>query len=264
VRPPAYAAREAETPIVAGLRQVAVLEGSAVEPRLKSTNKPLRRATIVIGDDSYELQADDAARLTWRLPIAGTPFADVKEPLQYVLQVADDDGLSLEQPIRGSIRLKSDRRPRIAWKMPGRHERVLPEANVRIDYVAGDDFGLSQLVAHLHVSRKDDEDPSERMTGESREFVVVPAGPESPTEIRGSYVLALEPLQLAPGDELTLTFEAFDFRGDLPPQSSLSDALTLKITDLHGFLDTILKADEKSAEEIDAIIRRELGIGETR
>ena len=57
-------------------------------------------------------------------------------------------------------------------------------------------------------------------------------------------------------------FIAWDYRGSLEPQKSYSEPLILSVTDQQGILSGLLQTDEESAKQLDAIIRRELGIGE--
>ena len=62
----------------------------------------------------------------WSLAIAKTPFDDVAEELRYEIQVTDDDGLHLETPIKGSVRIRADKPPvAIASTV---HRVVLPTA----------------------------------------------------------------------------------------------------------------------------------------
>jgi hypothetical protein len=85
-----------------------------------------------------------------------------------------------------------------------------------------------------------------------------------PTSLQGLYRLDLEPFKLVKGDELRLTFRVYDYRGDSEPKESFSEPLILQITDRQGIVAGLLETDEESAKQLDAIIRRELGIGRSR
>jgi hypothetical protein len=91
----------------------------------------------------------------------------------------------------------------------------------------------------------------------------VPAGQEART-LRGTHALDLAPLKLKAGDRLTIAVEALDFRGTLPGKPALSEPLVFDVTDERGVLAAMAESDERSAEKLDAIIQRQLGIGETR
>ena len=57
----------------------------------------------------------------------------------------DADGLSLETPIRGTIRIRPDRPPTGSAEVV--HKVVLPTAEPVIEYRASDDYGLSRARA---------------------------------------------------------------------------------------------------------------------
>lgn len=258
--PPVYAAdvKQAAAPQT-GARQLSVIEGSRVDLHLTSLNKPLKSARLTIGKMNYELSTEDRHRRVWNPP-ADTPFARVTEPLSYEVQVEDADGLALEQPLTGYIRLQADRPPRVVAAVVT--EKVLPAARPTISYGATDDFGLAALKVNIAIQRG---------RGEMEQIIdsVVTIPPaETKTFIRGSHVLDLKTFSLLKGDEVRVTLEAFDFRGvdgrgePLPGKSALSEPLVFQVTDESGILAGLVEADEKSAKQLDTIIQRQLGIGE--
>jgi hypothetical protein len=93
---------------------------------------------------------------------------------------------------------------------------------------------------------------------------IVPASQQPQQVIRGRHVFDLKSLGLAKGDEVRVTLEAVDFRGDQPGSSARSDIIVLTVTDESGVLAGLVEADEKSARQLDQIIQRQLGIGEGR
>ena len=107
----------------------------------------------------------------------------------------------------------------------------------------------------------------ERQSGETEETsrdlkVITPA--EQPVKVlQGRDPLDLDSLGLTKGDQLKITLEAFDYRGELPAQLSVSEPLILQVTDREGILAGLLETDEESARRLDEIIQRELGIGDT-
>ena len=236
-------------------RQIAVIEGSKVDIQVTCRNKSLARAAVIIGESEYPLSAMNDANDVWHLPGDKSPLANVTEPIRYELQVEDADGLSLEVPIKGSIRIKTDRRPRVVAAMISR--LVIPSAKPRIIYGATDDYGLSKLQVHFQIVRQ------EGGTEESTRILHDVAPDDQPKRaLRGNYPLDLEPLKLVKGDEVKITLEAIDYRGSSEPKSAISESMILEITDREGILAGLLEADERSAEQLDEIIRRELGIGD--
>ena len=134
-------------------RQVAVIEGSQIDVSVKSINKDLKEATLKIGQQNYSLSKQDDAGRIWQLAPQGTPLAAVSETLSYEIQVTDQDGLHLPEPIKGAIRLKSDRGPRVTGVLVTLH--VLPTAKPLVTYGAADDFGIARLRMHRQVVRQD-------------------------------------------------------------------------------------------------------------
>ena len=250
--PPKYAASaEAALDNQAGARQISIIEGTRVAVRVECANKALKQATLTVGEGRYLLAAQDAGRKLWRLDSPDTPLARITEPLRYEIQVTDEDDLHLSEPIQGFIRIKTDRPPRVTAALVTQH--VLPTGKPRITYGAADDYGVAQLRVNRQILREDgttEEDTVEIPIGEPQKLV------------QGRFPLDLSPLKLAKGDQLKITLEAHDYRGDAPGKSAISEALVLHVTDERGVLAAMTETDQRSARQMDAIIQRQLGIGE--
>ncbi len=255
--PPPYAARASAAPASASARQLSVIEGSQVALTVRCGNKALANVEFVTGASRYALEPADAEKRTWRLAVAGTPLARVTAPVPFEVEVVDEDGLSPEQPLRGHIRIEADRPPRIAAAVVT--EKVLPAARPRIAWGAADDYGLAEVRLHKQITKS---------TGEMEESAdivqQVPANKQPQTALRGRYVLDLAPLALSKGDQVRVTLEAVDYRDEHPGMTSQSEPLVFQVTDESGIFAGLIEADEKSARQLDQIIERQLGIGESR
>lgn len=259
VTPPRYAAAASTSNADAkgaAKWHLSVIEGSRIDVSLESLNSDLDSAKLWIGEHEFSLtKSGDGAR-KWALKPDGTPLASIAEPVEYKLQVTDTQGLQLEAPIRGSIRLKQDLPPRIA--VQSRTNRIIPTASPPIAYSVQDDYALSKVVAQVQVSRADNEIPD-------REFAVVTVPDHRPqASAKGTYKLDLTSLKLMKGDELKVTFVAYDYRGSREPKKSFSEPLLFQVTDQQGILSGLLETDQESAKQLDAIIRRELGISKEK
>lgn len=259
VTPPSYAtSAESSSADAKGAAKwhLSVIEGSRVDIELDSLNSDLDSAKLWLGEHEFALTPRDSGSRSWSLKTDGTPLASVSEALEYKLQVTDKQGLQLEAPIRGTIRLKQDLPPRIA--VSSRTNRVIATANPPILYSVQDDYAISKVVAQVQVSHGDTEIPD-------REFAVVTV-PESKTQAvaKGTFKLDLTSLKLSKGDELKVTFVAYDYRGTREPKKSFSEPLLFQVTDQQGILSGLLETDQESAKQLDAIIRRELGIGKEK
>lgn len=261
VTPPQYAlatmkASESES----GSRQLAVLEGSAARLSLNCSNKPLKSASLTIGTEpAIELVkavASSTKGSVWILP-EKTSLDSIRHAFKYEIQVVDDDGLSLESPITGQIRLKSDRLPRIVASAVTR--QVLPTAAPKLDYAAGDDFGVAKIVAVIQISREDGTSVRHELMSRLIEDKQQPQ-----TIIRGQIPVPLSPYELQKGDEVKVTLEVTDWRGGIPGQKGFGEPITFNVTDLNGILAQTGDEDKKTAKQLDEILRRELGIGGER
>jgi hypothetical protein len=197
----------------------------------------------------------------------GSPLHEIRQPVRYAIQVKDEDGLGLDQPIEGYIRIRADRPPRIA--PPDLVTAlVMPKAKPTVDFSVSDDYGLSRVAVKVQVVRKvplSMEEPDEmqdQVDHVTRDMIVVDPKEQPKRALSGRYALVLESFQLSPGDELKVTLEAFDYRGDFPPDSSISEPLVLKVTDVQGILLGMRNTDERSAQSLDNII--EISSGDTK
>jgi hypothetical protein len=60
-----------------------------------------------------------------------------------------------------------------------------------------------------------------------------------------------------------VTLEVVDYRGDQPGTAVQSEPVVFQVTDESGILAGLVEADEKSARQLDEIIQRQLGAGES-
>lgn len=282
--PPSYAQATGHKLPDPAARQISVLEGSEVKLAVECTNRKKLSSVwlTVLGQSSaerYDLAAQDQDGFRWLLAADGSPFHRVTEPLRFEIQVTDEDGLHLETPLRGYIRIKPDRPPICAAAVV--HKVVLPTAKPKIEYRVHDDYGVAKIFLHVAVERDQrvgSETADREANLERQTLALLPdAQPvladRLPVEER--YVLdlaalrierggVLQPANLVKGDRLKLTLEAVDYRGDLPGESYPSDPLVLEISDEAGVLAAISQADEKSEQRLTDIIKQQLGIGETK
>ena len=264
VTPPAYArSRQAAGSAPTGLRQIAVLEGSRVALHLTS-DKRLRKAALTIEEPETGYTAPLRRRTDgdagdgvdrWVLDAPGTPLDAVVSPIRYTVQVTDEDGQQLPQPIEGMIRLQADFAPRITAAMVTR--LVLPTARPTIHYRAMDDHGLAAVSVFHEVVRPDGSvEEGETTVYELPEDAV----PERNRE--EAYRFDLKGLNLRKGDVVRVTMRARDFRGPREGRVGSAESITLEVTDEQGILAGMMEADRRSANELRDMIERQLGVGD--
>ncbi len=259
VTPPAYAAAvDTATASDKGDAKwhLSVIEGSRIDVVVEALNKDLDWVKLWIGKDAHRLVPTDGSSKLWSLKTEDTPLASVSEPVEYRIEVLDKQSLQLEAPIRGTIRLKQDLPPRIA--VTTRTTKVISTAKPPIAYSVQDDYGISKVVAQVQVSKENGDSTDREIE------ILSPAAVKTQTLHKGTHKLDLAQLKLVKGDELKVTFVAYDYRGTREPKKSFSEPLLFHVTDQQGILSGLLETDLESAKQLDAIIRRELGIGKEK
>jgi len=262
ITPPGYAsaaAPAAET--ISGLRQLAVSEGSRVRIRILA-DKELEEADVAIEGAGYPMarQPDrppENPKDVWVLDPQGTPLARVTEPVRYAIQVRDVDGLELERPIEGLIRIKIDHPPQIVGSTIA--QLVLPTARPTLLVTASDDFGLSQIAVLSEVVRADGS------PGEKGEQVLYapPAGETPKKSLQDRYRLSLAPLKAVKGDQVKVTLRAVDFRGgDQEGKTTTSEPLVLQVTDERGIYAAMADSDRESVRQLQSMIESQIDVGE--
>ena len=253
VDPPPYAATAEDNEPSASARYLAVLEGSALNLTVRGTNKTLSQVELQHGEETIPLVASGSGRdAVWTLP-PDSPLASVEEGFGYEIHVEDEDALKLTPPIAGSVRIKPDRPPRVASAMVTK--LVIPTAKPRLAFGAVDDYGLKEIRLKIEVRHENGETASQEKP--LQQF----SPDEPPLTVRDEIRLDLSGYKLEKGDELRLTVEAVDRRGDLESNVGVGEPLVLKVTDKSGILAGLNESDQFSVKQLDTIIQRELGIG---
>ncbi len=260
VEPPAYATTGPKAGPVAmqrGLRQISVVEGSRVRVNIYS-DKPLQNAILTISEQEYSLKCADseASPQQWVLDPKGTPLSAVTEPVRYSLQVTDTDGLRLEQPIEGTVRIQADSPPRIAAAVVT--QLVLPSAKPTVYLHAVDDYGLARIsIAHKVIGAG-----GESAEGQS-DIYKLPAGKSPEKNIEKTYSFDLSSLELKKGDRVEVVLRAVDFRGPREGKTASAETLVFEVTDEAGILEHLTEKDRRSVRQLKTMIQRQLGIGES-
>ena len=278
--PPAYAGGRVER-APQGARQVTVLEGSRVALALRCTNKTLASSTLVVDGAEHPLQprsADGGSDAEWELAGAASPLARLDRSIAYEIRIVDEDGLGADMPLVGSIRVKPDAPPRVTADVQTR--LVLPTATPRLAWRVADDHAIARLEIVVEpVSAAGDTDAQADASAEStgprpNRTVTIPValsksgsadwvgGDRLPLE--GVATVKLDGLGLEVGDQVRVFVRATDYRGDATGQAADSEPILLEVTDERGILAGLLESDERSVEQLDAIIDRELTVGGAR
>ena len=279
VVPPGYvaAATEAKPPeIPPGLRQVTVAEGSRVSIRLNSdrpldtANVSLKRTDVAPAEKkrfamrSIEADRPDAAGACWLLDADDTPLAAIGGPVEFAVDVTDPFGQHLKEPIEGRVDIRADEPPRVAGAIITPY--VLPVAEPSIAFRATDDHGVARVAIAYEVIHGDGlPDPEREITIWKGPTEASEGPPPRDTGPGNRFAFDLRPLGLQKGDQLRVTLKAVDYRGTAEGKPGLSnEPLLFRVTDERGVRAMIADEDRQSAQELDKMIRWQLGIGGSR
>lgn len=247
-----------------GVRQIAVLEGSQVSLGVTCTNKRLQSAALVVDGTEHALRPG-AKDGEWTLPAEGSPLARIVQPVRFEIRVVDEDGLAPETPVTGSIRIKSDGLPQVFADMQTR--LTLPEGSPRLDWTVGDDHGIravTLLVEPLPAAGPSSGTATAKAEPRSVAVVEMPAagwvGVDS-LPLKGSVAVPIKALGVKKGDQVRVTLQATDHRGDAEGRTISSDPILVDVTDEPGLLASLYESDERGARQLDAILERQLQTG---
>ena len=244
-----------------GNLQIEVKEGARVDIALAVTDdkKVLKKPEIEIRGKTYPFRPDTVdGKTIWRLSVKDTPLEVVQKRLNYRILVKDQYGLHPEPTIEGVIQVKTDKPPRVRASMVSRY--VLPVAAPIIDFEARDDYGFGKVRILVEVSRQQQEAKKEAAIEVPRDdWKKI-----SKRRITGRPACDLKSYGLQKGDVVRLFVEVTDDRGELEGEASRSEVFSLRVTDRPGLLKAINELDERSVRQLDAIIEKELGIGDSK
>jgi len=259
VTPPRYAATgTSPTETVSGLRQLSVVEGSRVVVQVHS-DKPLKESMLTLeGVEHRMARAGEpplaGQRELWAVDPASTPLAAVSEPLRYAIQVRDRDGLSLERPIEGVIRIKVDHPPEIT--ATALTTLVLPAARPTLAFKSTDDYGIGEVAVLAEVMHPDGS-PGEKT---EVKLYALRAGEAPRKNVEDRQRFELAPLKAVKGDQVRVTLRATDDRGG-PGKPALSEPLVFEVTDEQGIYAAMAEADRESARRLQTMIDSQIDVG---
>lgn len=206
---PDYTGREDEQENDAG--DMVVPEGTEVS-LLVRFNKPLRDARMQFDDESghYEdmpLQIDGDT--------ASVDFT-VDRDAAYRINGVDTDDLEIENPQDYYIRSIEDEAPSLSLRTPGGDEDVMPLEEVPLEIDASDDYGLSRFTLHYNAVGEEEQSVDFLEDGQ-------------PQSASGSHLLALEQMDVQPGDFVSYYVTLEDNNGLDGPQEVISDIYFLQV-----------------------------------
>lgn len=228
-----------------------ILAGSRITP-VVTADKTLRSAFIRINDVEYPMAQREGAFVLDAEE--GSPLASIGRNLAYEIDVVDVDGLGLEEPLRGELRVRPDVPPRVVVRTATK--RALPGASPTVRITALDDFGVAKVVIQRDVIRGESTSSSE--TAPHKDVIDIA---EHPRRWDQAVQIDLASLKLNVGDRVVCTIQAIDYRGKTVGQQRQSQPFVFEIIDRETLLQTFNEADDKLDKDLENLIKVEGGLG---
>jgi hypothetical protein len=234
----------------AGSRNRRVLQGSDVIPYVES-DKPLKSATLTIGEESYSLIPADGK---WKMPTQNHPLMNIQSTTRYQVDVVDEDDIRPTRRITGILQVRPDQKPRIVAATV--INLVLSNAAPRIKFRAVDDFGLGQVAASITIIRS-----GVNEVDASKIIVLHRFSPPLKT-VADTIPIELAGFELKIGDAVQVTLNTTDYRGSLDGVVAEAEVIEFLVTSRAEFLAAMREVDAQTDEKLDRIIKAQLGIGD--
>lgn len=135
----------------------------------------------------------------------------------YRVNVADTDGLTSKGETEYFIRIMDDRPPEVRILRPSADQPITPLEEVSIEARADDDYGIGRFeLVYSVAGRQERSTPFNSITGTNVARL-------------GKYLLAVEDLQVQPGDVVTYYARAVDIGRGKKPTETRSDIFFLEV-----------------------------------
>ncbi|GAB1257598.1 hypothetical protein NBRC116494_21000 [Aurantivibrio plasticivorans] len=178
-------------------------------------NKPIVSGRVVLSNgESIPLSTSGENSVT-----DSSLSIEVKENLEYAIEVVDALGYQNKNPLEYYIRAIPDEEPSVVLKKPGKDQEVMPLEEVSLEIEAKDDYGLTDFYLTYSVVGSDDK---------VVQFLDKKAAPV--LALTGEELIYLEDLNAQPGDVISYSVTATDNNGLTGPKTVVSDIYFLEVT----------------------------------
>ncbi len=219
-----------------------VLNGSMIDLEIVST-KPL---------DSAAMDLEDGSTIPFQIDgnQASTRFLIGKE-MHYSLSLKDTSGLSSDNPVRYSIRLRPDLFPIARILSPDGNTDLGEGMKVELLLDAEDDFGLTQGRIGYWVSKN-------AVSGEPTDtaFVSVPLDPERTSQFQTDWIWDLSVVELFPEDVVSYFFEVRDNDAVSGPKRGRSQVLTVRFPSIQEMFEEIETEQDRQTASLEGLLEQ--------
>jgi hypothetical protein len=244
VTPPNYTG-ESPQPLPKGKGPYFVLKGTSLALR-GTANKPLRRAALVIEGKSLPLN------LASPTEFAGSITAGDLVPGQYVIDLADAEGLTSRRPTTFGLRLKSDREPRVRARLIGVSGMVVPRARVPLNCRVSDDYAVSGVDVGYQWR-----DEAAQQTNAGRLELAQAKSALGQREAAFDDAIELEPLSIPTGTSFNVHIAALDNDDVSGPKSGKSSDFLLRVVTEEELRTDLLRREKEQRQEFERLLKQQ-------
>ena len=252
--PPEYVGSGAVS-LPAGAGPYYLLSGSSLSVS-GAADKPLASAALLVGDRRFELERDGNK-------FSGAVAAADLEAGTYELEIEDGEsmvqpgraepaGLGLREPIRFKVRVKSDRKPRVAVSLSGVSGMVVPGARLPYSGTADDDFKIADV--RLSYSWKQDNGDGEPTEGTLPIPEAEGALGEASVELGGA--VEVGPLEVPVNSRLSLQFVATDNDTVGGPKNGESTKILLRVVGEAELRTDLLRREKEQRQVLAEMVKK--------
>ena len=235
VTPPAYSVLPARVQDD-NAGDVSALRGSRIRFEVEAS-KPLRGATIALGDSARQTMAVEGTRAT------GTLF--LMKERTYHVNLVDTGGTPGADPVEYALRIIPDAPPTVTILAPGENLDVTDTASIPLLVKIADDYGFSGLRLAYKLVQSRYASPAEKFS-----TLNLPLPARGVTEALVPYRWSIAPLHLVPEDVVSYYVEVLDNDAVAGPKSAISEIYSLRLPSMD---EVFAQADRDHAASIEGM-----------
>lgn len=252
VRPPAYVGTE-QRELPTGQSAYRILAGSALTVKA-TVSHPLREVTLARNDAPVRSEPLRNAR-SFAVELAPTELQDGR----YALQLRDRRDITLQAPLRFTVRLVEDRTPDVRLDVTGVGALVLAGAVLPVEVSIEDDFDVaSTRLLCTTVAPGEEEEGGAKI--EIPGLAPLVDGPAA--EVRHDSSIELSQLALVAGTELMIRLEADDNDTRTGPKTGSSSTVSLSVVTPEELAQYFLRREQELHQQFSRIVRDQVELNE--
>lgn len=169
----------------------------------------------------------------------------------YAFELADDQAVTNENPIRYMLTAVSDAMPEIAIVAPGKNLDIVERVNIPLQIRIADDYGFSALRLQYRLVHSKYEKPQDSFS-----TITIPLPSQSDKEQLVAYLWDVSPLSLVPEDVIEYHAEVTDNDAVTGPKTVKSDSYLLRLPSMEEVFADAEKEQTGAVKTLDESLKQ--------